>query len=311
MLERPTLSDVRAAAERIRPHVHRTPVFTCSAIDARSGASVYSKAENLQKIGAFKARGATNAILGLSEDELASGVATHSSGNHGQAVAYAASIVGARAIVVMPRHAPSVKVDAVRGYGAEVVMCDQPEREATLADVVKATGAVAVHPFDDPAVIAGQGTAALELLEDVHGLDMIVAPIGGGGLLSGTTLVAQAYGIPTIGAEPEVVDDAFRSLRDGRRHPATGDLSVGDGLLTGIGEIAFAILSETSTRIITVSEEAIMEAMRFVVTRSKYVIEPSSATAFAAIFGNPDVFAGSRLGVIVTGGNVELSRLAG
>lgn len=271
---------------------------------------MFCKAENLQKVGAFKARGATNAVLGLTLDDRANGVATHSSGNHGQAVAYAARIVGIPATVVMPDHAPSVKVDAVKGYGATVVMCPHAEREATLAAFVESSGATVVHPFDDPNVIAGQGTAALELIEEVPDLDLIVTPIGGGGLLSGTTLAASAHGIEAVGAEPAIVDDAFRSLRDGVRHGATGNISVGDGLLTGIGELPFAILSGARTRIFTVSEAAILEAMRYVVSRTKYLIEPSSATAFAAVFANQSVFAGKRVGLIVTGGNVELTRLS-
>lgn len=307
----PTFADVEVAASRIKAHVHRTPVFTSSALDARAQASVFCKAENLQKVGAFKARGATNAVLSLSEADRAHGVATHSSGNHGQAVAYAAGIVGAQATVIMPDHAPGVKVDAVRGYGATVVMCPHAEREATLARVVAASGAAVVHPFDDARVIAGQGTAALELVQDVPDLDVIVTPIGGGGLLSGSTLTAAEHGVATIGAEPELVDDAYRSLRDGQRYAATGAISVGDGLLTGIGALPFAILSAAGTQVVTVPEEAILEAMRFVVSRTKYLIEPSSATAFAALFANPDRFAGKRVGIIVTGGNVELARLAG
>jgi len=306
----PTFGDVEEAAARIAPYVHQTPVFRSSTLDARAGASLFCKAENLQKVGAFKARGATNAVLSLSVEDRNGGVATHSSGNHGQAVAYAASIVDIPATVVMPDHAPSVKVDAVRGYGATVVMCPHAEREATLAEVVATSGATVVHPFDDPRVIAGQGTVALELIRQVPDMDLIITPIGGGGLLSGTTLVASEHGIRTVGAEPAVVDDAFRSLRDGHRYGATGAISVGDGLLTGIGELPFAILSASGTSVVTVSEESILEAMRFVVTRTKHLIEPSSATAFAAVFGDSDFFSGKRVGVVVTGGNVELSRLA-
>lgn len=307
----PTYEDVLAAAIRISPHLHRTPVVTSEHIDARVGASVFAKAENLQKVGAFKARGATNAVMHLDDHQRRRGVATHSSGNHGQALAFAAGVAGIPCTVVMPDHAARVKVEAVRGYGADVVFCAQPDRERRLAEVVAASGAVVIHPFDHPDVVAGQGTAALELLEDVADLDLLVAPIGGGGLLSGTTLVGREAGVPTIGAEPEVVDDAARSLRDGVRHPATGALSVGDGLLTGIGGIAFAVLSEAGVDIITVSEDEILEAMRFVVTRTKLLIEPSAATAFAAMFGSPERFAGRRVGVIVSGGNVDLDRLAG
>ena len=308
--ELPTVDDVRTAADRIRPHVHRTPIFRSSTLDERVGAELHLKAENLQKVGAFKARGATNAIMSLDAEALRHGIATHSSGNHGQAVAYAASVVGATATIVMPDHAASVKVDAIRAYGADIIMCPQPEREARLAELVVESGATVVHPFDDPAVVAGQGTATLELVEDVPGLDVVITPIGGGGLLSGSTLVANAAGIPTIGAEPEVVDDAHRSLRDGVRHPATGAYSVGDGLLTGIGAIPYEILSEADTSIITVSESGILDAMRYVIERTKLLIEPSAATVFAAMFTEPARFAGKRVGVVISGGNVELGKLA-
>ena len=306
----PTIDDVRDAAARIEPFVHRTPVFQSATIDRRVGATVFCKAENLQKVGAFKARGATNAIVSLSETDRERGIATHSSGNHGQAVAYAASIVGVPATIVMPRHAPAVKVEAVRGYGAEIVFCEQDERESTLASIVESSGASVVHPFDDPDVVAGQGTAALELCEQVPNLDILITPIGGGGLLSGTTLVASDLGIAAIGAEPQVVDDAYRSLRDGIRYGPTGEISVGDGLLTGIGSIAFRILSEAQTEIITVSEHEILAAMRYVTERTKYLVEPSAATVFAAMFKEPQRFEGARVGAIVSGGNVELSRLS-
>lgn len=304
----PTFHDVVEAAERIRPHVHRTPVFTSRLVDDRAGAHVVAKAENLQKIGAFKARGALNAVLGLDPESLEAGVATHSSGNHAQALAYAALVVGTKATIVMPDHAPKVKVEAVRALGADIVFCPQSEREDRLRSIVAETGASIVHPFDDPMVIAGQGTATLELLEDVPDLDVIVTPIGGGGLLSGATLVAAEAGIPTVGAEPEVVDDARRSLETGIRQPATGALSVGDGLLTGIGDIAFRVLSEHSTRVLTVTEDEILDATRFVVTRTKHLVEPSAATVFAVLFRYEE-FRGLRVGVIVSGGNVDLSVL--
>lgn len=306
----PTYDDVQDAAERVAPYLHRTPVVTNRHVDARAGATIFGKAENLQKVGAFKARGATNAVLSLGASAAAAGVATHSSGNHGQALAFAAGVVGVPSTVVMPDHAAQVKVDAIRDYGAEVVFCPQAEREQTLARLVAATGAIPIHPFDHPDVVAGQGTAALELLDDVGDLDAVMAPIGGGGLLSGTTLVARKRGVDVVGAEPAVVDDAARSLRDGVRYPPTGALSVGDGLLTGIGEIAFTVLSDAGVEVLTVSEEEILEAMRFVVTRSKLVIEPSAAVAYAAIFTSPDRFAGRRIGVIISGGNVDLRRLA-
>lgn len=306
---RPTFGDVVTARTRVGPHIHRTPIVTSTSIDQRSGASVFGKAECFQKVGAFKARGATNAVLALDPAIRSRGVATHSSGNHGQALAYAAAVVGVPCTVVMPDHAPRVKVEAVRGYGADIVFCAQSDRESTLDAVIADTGAILVHPFDDANVVAGQGTATLELIEQVGDLDVVIAPIGGGGLLSGATVVASHHGIETVGAEPAIVDDAHRSLRDGIRYPATGARSVGDGLLTGIGEIAFDILSQAGTQILTVSEDAIIEAMRFVVTRTKVIIEPSAATAYAALFANPGRFAGLRVGVIISGGNVDLSLL--
>lgn len=304
----PTYTDVIAAAERIRPFVHRTPIFTSAFIDALAGAEVTFKAENLQKVGAFKARGATNAVLLLSDDDATRGIVTHSSGNHGQAVAYAAAIRKIPAIVVMPNHAPEVKVNAVSGYGAEIVFCEQSERQATVDSIHSETGAVIVHPFDDPAVIAGQGTASLEFVEQVPNLDVILAPIGGGGLLAGASIVGHHHGVEVVGAEPDVVDDAYRSLRDGVRYGPTGVLSVGDGLLTGIGEIAFDVLSSASRQILTVSEHEILDSMGVVATRMKLVIEPSAATAVAALIRYHGVFASKRVGVILSGGNVSLNR---
>lgn len=307
----PTYRDIIAAADRISPYVHRTPVFTSSYIDERVGGSVFLKAENLQKVGAFKARGAVNAVLSLSDADAARGVITHSSGNHGQAVAYAAAIRGVPATIVMPHHAPSVKVDAVAGYGAEIIFCEQSEREAVLEDLCARTGSTIVHPFDDPAVIAGQGTAALELIEQIPGLDLIIAPIGGGGLLSGSSLVGAHEQIDVLGVEPEIVDDSYRSLRDGTRYPATGKHSVGDGLLTGIGTYAFSILSTAGRRILLVSDDEMLSAMRMVASRMKLVIEPSSATVVAALLRYREEFAGRRVGAILSGGNVNLEIFGG
>jgi threonine dehydratase len=210
----------------------------------------------------------------------------------------------------MPDHASTVKVDAIRSLGAEIVFCPQAMREQKVAELAEVSGARIVHPFNDVNVIAGQGTAALELVEQVDNLDVIVTPIGGGGLLAGTTLVCDHSGIRAVGGEPEVVDDAYRSLRDGVLHPATGEISVGDGLLTGVGDIPFAVLSGSATEILTVSEQEILDAMRFVVTRMKLVVEPSAATAFAAVMRNSNLFTGKRVGVIASGGNVDLSVLA-
>jgi len=306
----PTYEDIIAAARRIEPYVHRTPVFTSTYIDNRVGASVFLKAENLQKVGAFKARGAVNAVLSLSDADAGGGVITHSSGNHGQAVAYAAAIRGVPATIVMPRHAAKVKIEAVQGYGADIVFCDQAERETVLEELRTRTNSTVVHPFDDPAVIAGQGTASMELFEQVPGIDVIVAPIGGGGLLSGASLVGTHVGIDVLGVEPELVDDSYRSLRDGAQYPATGEHSVGDGLLTGIGSLAFGILSEAGRRILLVSDDEMLTAMRLVAARMKLVIEPSSATVVAALLRYPEEFSGRRVGAILSGGNVDLKALS-
>ncbi len=303
-------ADVEAAALRIAPFVHRTPVFTSATLDRELGASVFFKAENLQKIGAFKARGATNAVLQLPDD--VSAVVTHSSGNHGQAVAYAAAIRSLPAWIVMPRTAPQLKIDAVRSYGAEIVLCDHADRETTAAEVIQRTGAVLIHPFDNPAVIAGQGTATLELLEQVGGLDVIVTPIGGGGLLSGaaTVAAAQERAISVIGAEPFAVDEAFRSLRSGRRLAGVVDpVTLADGLLTGIGARPFAILTALGTDVIRVTETSILEAALFHLQRMKLVVEPSGATPLAALRTEPARFADRRVGVIISGGNTDLSWL--
>jgi threonine dehydratase len=303
-----TIADIRDAGDRIRPFVHRTPVFTSATLDRAVGATVFAKAENLQKVGAFKARGATNAVLRLPDGTT--GVATHSSGNHGQALAYAASIRGLPAWIVMPHTADPLKVAAVRGYGAEVVLTDHADREQTAKRVQEETGAVLIHPFDDEHVIAGQGTAALELLEDVPDLDIVIAPIGGGGLLSGTTLAAAAVqpNVTVVGAEPSAVDDAYRSLQTGVRQPGVSDPdTVADGLVVGMGAIAFDILSEHAVEIVLVEEEEIVRAATFFLQRMKLVVEPSAATALAAIMNNTERFAGRRVGMIISGGNTDLS----
>ena len=299
----PTYRDVVLAAERISGYIHRTPVFTSRYFDSLVGAEIFFKAENLQRVGAFKARGAVNAVLGLSQSDADLGIVTHSSGNHGQAVAYAAGIRSIPALVVMPDHAPQVKVDAVAGYGAQIVFCEQAEREARVREIQAESGAVVIHPFDNPDVIAGQGTASLEFIGQVEDLDVIVAPIGGGGLLSGASIVGERHGISVVGAEPEVVDDAYRSLRDGVRYGPTGRLSVGDGLLTGIGELAFEILLSHGRRVLTVTEEEILEMMSLVATRMKLIIEPSAATAVAAVVRYRPDFEGRRVGIILSGGN--------
>jgi len=286
-------------------------VFTSATFDREVGAEVFFKAENLQKVGAFKARGATNAVLQLPDD--VPGVVTHSSGNHGQAIAYAAALRDLPAWIVIPRTAPPLKIEAVRSYGAHVVFCDHAERASTAADVAARTGAVLVHPFDDPTVIAGQGTATLELLDQVPGVDTVVAPIGGGGLLSGaaTAAAGRPGPISIIGAEPFAVDDAYRSLESGHRQPGVENpVTLADGLLTGIGARPFTILQSLGATVIRVTEAAILEASLFLVDRMKLVVEPSGATPIAAIRAQPERFAGRRVGVILSGGNTDLAWLS-
>jgi threonine dehydratase len=303
---------IQAAAARIEPFVHRTPAATSATLDRETGAAVFFKCENLQKVGAFKARGAVNAVLSLPDADAAAGVVTHSSGNHGAALAYAASIRGIPCTVVMPDDAPQVKVDAVRGYGASIVFCKQLERETTAQRVIDETGATLIHPFNNPAVIAGQGTAILELIEEVGDLEVVIAPIGGGGLLSGTAVTTRAL-LPTaavIGAEPFAVDDAYRSLTTGTIQPRVENPhTVADGLLTALGDLTFATLRWAGVEIVRVEEDAIIEAALFHLHRMKLLVEPSGAAGLAAIRTCGNAVRGKRIGVIISGGNTDLSWL--
>jgi len=310
---RVTFEDVQAAAQRIAPYVHRTPVLTSRALNRLSGADLFFKAENFQKVGAFKARGACNAVFSLGEEEVRWGVATHSSGNHAQAVAYAAALRGIPATVVMPENAPPVKVAAVRDYGATIVWSGSHplDRERRLEALLRETGATFIHPSNDPRVIAGQGTAALELLADVPDLDVVMVPVGGGGLLAGTALAVTGLspGSATVAAEPETVDDAYRSFRDGCIYPSTNAETVADGLRTFLGDINFPIIRRYVDEIVTVSEEGIIAAMRLVWERMKIIIEPSSAVPVAALWEHPTRFRQRRIGIILSGGNVDLDHL--
>lgn len=307
-----SIQDVRAAAERIRNHVHRTPVLTSTTLDRELGAQVFVKCENLQKVGAFKARGACNAVMALDDETAARGVVTHSSGNHAAALAYAARTRGVPCYVVMPETAPQVKVSAVRGYGAEIRFCKQSERQQTCEVWQEETGAELLHPFENPFVIAGQGTAALELLEQAPDLDVVITPVGGGGLCGGTSVVVRAL-LPNarmLGAEPKAVDDAARSMATGVRQPAVPNPKTwGDGLMTGLGEPNFALLQRNKVEIITCTEDAILEASRFFLERMKIVVEPSGATTLASIRTIPDQLTGKRIGMIITGGNTDFSWL--
>lgn len=300
---------VQAAAERIAPFIHRTPVATSATLNRDTGAEVLFKCENFQKVGAFKARGAMNAVLALSDADAARGVVTHSSGNHGAALAYAASIRAIPCTVVMPEDAPHVKIDAVRGYGSEIVFCKQMERETATREVMDETGATMIHPFNNRNVIAGQGTAALELIEDAGDLDMLIAPIGGGGLLSGTsiTVTARLPRARIIGAEPLEVDDAYRSLEAGSIQPRVEDpATVADGLLTALGDLTFATLQWAGVEVVRVEEKAIVDAALFHLHRMKILVEPSGATGLAALRTLGDEIRGHRIGIIISGGNTDL-----
>ena len=309
----PTLADIVAAHARIKPHIHRTPVLTSSYIDALAEAELFFKCENFQKAGAFKARGASNAVFGLSDEQAAKGVATHSSGNHGTCLSYAAGRRGIPCTVVMPRTAPQAKKDAVRGYGGKVVECEPStsSREAVFAEVVADTGAEFVHPYNDPRVIAGQGTCSRELIEQVEGLDAVIAPIGGGGMVSGTclTLSNLAPSIKVFAAEPEQADDACRSFKAGRIIADDAPDTVADGLKVPLKELTWHFVEHHVTDILTASEAEIVDAMKLIWKRMKIVMEPSSAVPLATILKNKEIFAGKRVGIIVTGGNVDLDKL--
>jgi threonine dehydratase len=309
----PTLAEIQEAAKRIESYIHRTPVMTCKAINEMVGAEIYFKCENFQKAGAFKARGATNAVFSLSEQEVSNGVATHSSGNHAAALALAAKSRGVKAYVVMPRTAPKVKKDAVKGYGATIFFCEPTlaAREETLAKVVGQTGAAAVHPYNDLKIITGQATAALELIRDTPHLDLIMAPIGGGGLTCGTALAIHylSPGTKAIAAEPDGADDAYRSFRSGKLVPSENPKTIADGLLTSLGDKTFPIVREYVDDIVTVSEEGIIDAMRCIWERMKIVVEPSSSVPLGALLTRKLDARGKRIGIILSGGNVDLAKL--
>ncbi|GAB4046761.1 threonine ammonia-lyase [Spirosoma litoris] len=307
---------IQEAHDRIRPYIHRTPVLTNQTINDRAGAELFFKCENFQKIGAFKARGGLNAILQVVQNKEGNAITTHSSGNHAQAVAFAARQVGLPAYIVMPRTAPQVKKDAVRGYGAEIIECEPTleARENGVREVIEQTGAVLVHPFDDDRVIAGQATAAKELIEDAGTdvpFDIIMAPVGGGGLLSGTALTTHYLSPKTrvIAGEPEGAADAVLSIQSGRVEKAPFIKTIADGLMTTLSERTLAIIQAHVSDIMTVSDEEIAAAMRLVWERMKIIIEPSSAVPLAAVLKHENQFAGQKIGIIVTGGNVDLGKL--
>ncbi len=315
MIEKvPDREIIQEAHLRIRPYIHRTPVMTSVFLNGLTGAELFFKPENLQKIGAYKARGGLNAVLSLSEAQLKNGVATHSSGNHAQAVAYSARMVGARAYIVMPENSPVVKIRAVQDYGADITFCvNTPEaREAAVQEIIERTGAAFIHPYNDYAVIAGQATAAKELIEDTPVvLDYVMAPVGGGGLLSGTALSAQYFspGTKVYAGEPEGAADAVLSFRSGKIERAPYVKTIADGLLTHLGPKTFPIIKDRVSDILTVSDEEIISAMRFLWERMKLVVEPSGAVSLAAVLKNRALFEGSKIGIIITGGNIDLGKL--
>lgn len=306
----PTIEDIRLAAQRIEPYINRTPVMTSSAINNMFGAELYFKCENFQKVGAFKARGAVNAVLSLDPEKLSKGVATHSSGNHGAALAMAARIRGIPAYIVMPDNAPDVKKEAVAAYGAAITYCKPTlkDREDTLREIVELTGAKFIHPFNDYRIIAGASTAALEFLDEVSDLDIMMAPVGGGGLVSGTALCVHYLSPSTrvIAAEPKGADDAYHSFKAGRIIPCDNPVTIADGLLTSLGDKTFDIISRFVDDIVTVDETAIIQATRLIMERMKIVVEPSSAVPLAAISGNKLEVSGKRVGIILSGGNIDL-----
>ncbi len=307
-----TLQQIQEAHERIATYIYRSPVLTNSTINAITGSELYFKCENFQKIGAFKIRGGMNAALSLPAENLINGIATHSSGNHAQAIAYAAKTLGIKAYIVMPDNSPAVKVNAVNEYGAQITFCEsnQAARESTLQKIIAETGATFIHPYNDYQVITGQATCAKELIEDAGLLDIVIAPVGGGGLMSGTCLSTH-YLLPgalLYAGEPEGAADAFRSIKNGRIEKADFVNTIADGLLTTLGEKTFPIIKQHVKEILLVSDEEIKAALRLIYERMKIVIEPSAAVPLAAIIKNKELFAGKKTGVIISGGNVDLSK---
>jgi threonine dehydratase len=307
-----TKASIEAAAVRIAPYIHNTPIMTCKSINALYGLDLYFKCENFQKIGAFKIRGGMNASLQLTKEQLEKGVATHSSGNHAQALAFAAKMLGIKAYIVMPESSPHVKVNAVKGYGAEVTICasNQAARESTLQSIVDQTGATFIHPYDNDEVITGQATCVKEMIEALPDVDVVVTPVGGGGLLSGTCLGAHYFkpGLKVYAGEPEGAADAVLSIQSGKVEKAPFVNTIADGLLTTLSERTLEIIQTHVTDILLVSEDEIKAALRLVYERMKIIIEPSCAVPLAAVLKNAALFKGKKVGIILTGGNVDLSK---
>lgn len=309
----PQYEDILSAHQRIKNYIHQTPVLQSGGINKILGCDLFFKCENFQKVGAFKFRGACNAVFSLSDDQAKNGVATHSSGNHAAALALAAKLRGIKAYVVMPETSSKIKIIAVTGYGAEITYCKPTleARESTLDKVVKETNTQFIHPYDNFQVICGQGTASKEFLEEIPDLDYVVTPVGGGGLLSGTAITVRALSPNTkiIAAEPKNADDAWRSFKSGKLVPSINPDTIADGLLTSLSPLTFKIIREKVDDIITVREDTIIRAMRMIWERMKIIIEPSSAVTLAIVIENPDQFKRKRVGLILTGGNVDLENL--
>jgi threonine dehydratase len=309
-----TRESILDARDRIKPFIHHTPVLTNSTIDGLAGAKLFFKCENFQKIGAFKIRGAMNAVLSIPKEKLSKGVATHSSGNHAQAIAFAARQVGTKAYIVMPDTSPTVKVDAVKGYGAEITFCEanQQARESTLQAIVEKTGAEFIHPYNDYRVINGQATCAIEFVGEIESLDHLITPVGGGGLLSGSLMATHYFfsNVSVYAAEPEGAADAVLSLKSGKIEKAPYVKTIADGLMTTLGDKTFPIIRDHVMDILLVSDEEIKSAMRLVYERMKIIAEPSSLVTLAAVLKNKEMFKGKRIGLILTGGNVDLAKLS-
>lgn len=309
----PKIENIREAAELIRPYVHRTPILSSQTLNSILGCDLFFKCENMQKVGAFKSRGAVNAVFSIPDFHVRNGVCTHSSGNHAQALARAAKLRGVPAYIVMPENAPKVKIDAVRDYGGIISFCKPTleARESTLARVAAETGAKEIHPYDNLKVIEGQATAAMEVFDELQNLDIIMAPVGGGGLLSGTALSTSYLSPQTtvIAAEPKGADDAFQSFTSRKFYPSESPNTIADGLLTSLGKYTFPIILKYVDEIITVEETLIVEAMKLIMQRLKIVIEPSSAVPLAAILSNPERFKGKRIAMILSGGNLDFDML--
>ena len=312
MNKQPQFEDLKKAHQRILPHINRTPVLTCSSLDKIVGAKLFFKCENFQKVGAFKFRGATNAVFSLSEEETSLGVVTHSSGNHAAALALAARNRGITARIVMPSNAPKVKIDAVKNYGGIITFCEPTleARETTAAKIIKKTGATMIHPFNNYRIIAGAGTAALELIDEISDLNYILAPVGGGGLLSGTALAAKYINpkIKVIAGEPKNADDAYRSIKAGYIIPPKNPDTIADGLKTALGDKTFPIIQKFVDDIVLVTEEEIVEAMHYIFERMKIIIEPSSAVPIAVLLFKKLKVESKRVGIIISGGNVDFGK---